>query len=907
MKNTKTSNFAHSFEEIAAALALRTEEFISYLNLEGEYENSRRTFRTGDVYGNKGESMVINVESHGRHRQGTWYDFASSEKPSDLLELLYLNRGYQNKGQAVKEACEFLGVPVFKNQAAKQGYKPPIVAAKTEVEVKKPEKKILGSASEENLARHHNLLLKNEKALAYLERRGIDLATIKKFQLGLSQGYTNRDGLFREGFLRYPLKEADGAFKNKAGYIPIPDVSVSSDGKLTSFMATGGGTFAYFNRAITFETNILLIVEGHKDLWALDQFLTGTPYEHEFVLMTPCNGVMSTSHIPELHDEKFLRNFRKIFCLYDNDDAGDKGAEKLKEIIPSTPLYRIKVDNLEGQTGADITDFISRDSTIAQFEGLMRSAVDMRTDRVISASDSLDLSKASVGKYDYTPFDPNISFHNGMLHYPMTVHYVGYDEDTGEKYEMLTVGVIRSDRRELTLRKSKLPKGVDRSKAILRLSDGSIISEEPRPNDYATWEYSSAGTWMAGKYKIPDALSLYQRIKTHLAGSVYLPEPFDYTILALTVMATYIQPIFDAVPYILLNGAKGSGKSELGDALAKVGANSNQMSAMSAATLSREADRTSGLVILDDVEEIGSHGRASTAKHFLEQYLKLGYKKSSAIRKTTDMITGKPLNLNQFGIKVIGNTGGVVDEPLLQRMFIVKTKALPKDTNYKKKHLPPEVLKKLRQDLHAWAFEYVAELNSIYQSRYAHSTNREEEIAAPLHVIVSHIRSDDVKEELTQAMRIQELRRINDESPENMLEEACRTLVNQGYQDVLVKHVQLELKTLIDPLEGKDSKYDIANWDRLEWITKTLQQMDVAEPKKNGGSKERKMLNGQKHSVLRFTNSFMSSARKGLMEPIAIKSDARSFCMNQVCNSCAYVEDCDMTKRNNLNNKESAK
>jgi 5S rRNA maturation endonuclease (ribonuclease M5) len=893
----------NEFPEIAELLASQAETLISYLNLNGVYENN--VFRTGDVTGAPGQSMVINIKDHGKYTAGTFYDFAS-EDHGDLIDLILLNRGHGNKAAALKEAKEFLGINDDNNykSASKK------VAKKKTAVIERPAKKILQDASNENVNRHHNILINNPVALTYLKDRGINLETVSKFKLGLSTGYTNKKGIHRENFLMYPLVDSDGRFKKKFGYIGIPDVSIASDSSLSPFMATGGGTFAYFNQALTYERRVLILVEGHKDLWALDNFIKGTPYETEWLIATPCNGVLSTGSIPEIHDEKFLSYFKKIYCIYDNDEAGDRGANKLIEIIPSLPLYRVKVKNHEDKTGADITDFIKRGAAKFELDELMRSATDMRTQKKMSAEEALDLGKTSSGKYNYNPFDPNISFHNGMLHYPMIMHLVGIDEESGEKYEMQSVGVIRSDRKELTLRQSRLPKGVDRSKAILRLSDGSIISEEPRPNEYATWEYSAACEWMSGEYDIPSAESLYSRIKMHLASYVSLPEPADYTILTLAIMASYIQPIFDAVPYILLHGAKGSGKSELGEAIARVGANANQISAMSAATLSRETDKTGGIVILDDVEDIGNQGKTSAIRLNLEQYLKVGYKKSTGIRKLQEKTASggfKTLHLNQFGIKVMGNTGGVLDEPLLQRMYVVKTKALQKDSTFKKVHLPPDVLHRLRQDLHAWSFEYVSELNSIYQAQYAHSTNREEEIAAPLLVIAAHTRSDEIKSELAEAMRIQDIRRINNESPETLLEEACRAIAAQGYQDVLVKHVQLEMKILIDPLEGRDSKFDIVDWDRLEWVTKTLQNMDIAEVKKNGSTKQRMMLNGQKHSVLRFSNSFIEQARRSLVKPAPARTDARSFCMNQTCMNCPYINECDMTKRNNLNNKDIAK
>ena len=901
------NNFANSPKEIAASLALRTEDVIKYLGLDGKEISGGKTFETGSVDGEKGQSLKITLKTVGRYRRGNWIDFSSGDR-GDLLELWMLNKGHANVGQTMKDACDFLNIPVFKDQAKKRGYNPPaVVIDNTSTEPYKPKKKLLEDASEQNISRLHASLLKNKEALTYLDKRGIGLDTVRKFQLGLSGSYTNKDGITRDQFLTYPLLDCDGKFKKKYGYIGIPNVSIASDNEMLSFMA--GGTVAYYNKFLSFEVSILLILEGHKDLWALDQFLRGTPYETQILLMTSCNGVNSIP--PELYDENFICKFRKVFCLYDNDKASNNAAERLKDVIVSKPLYRVKVSNdlvPEGNTnsrgkpkpdGADITDFILNGATISDFEDLMRSAVDMSTHHQIPASQTLKLEDMNIGSNVYKPFNPNISFHGGHLYYPINVHITGIDDETGERYEMLSVKVLRSDRKILHMLPSKLPKNAEKGSAVLRLSDHSVVSEAPRPNPYASWDFDYARKWLNNEYEIPEALSLFERTVAHLKGCVHLPEKHDYTLLALVVMATYVQNIFEAIPYILLNGVKGSGKSELGEALNKVGANANAMTGVSAATLSREMDRTAGLLIIDDLEGVGNKTRQEGAFSELCQYLKVGYKRSSAIRKVTDPVTLKPIELNMFGIKVIGNTGGVLDDTLLNRMFVIKTKRLPEGASWEKVYLPSDEVFKLRQDLHAWSFENVGEIYSIYQSKYARTTNREDEIAAPLHVIAEHIRSPMVTSSLASAIKVQDVRRMAADGPENYLEEACKQLVRQGYQESLVTHIQYEMKTLIDPLEGRDSKYEIVDWDRLAWITNTLSDLDIITE-----TRGRKNLNGQKLRSLVFKDDFVKSVREDNSGLAAIKDDPRDFCLKQTCMQCPYVDICDMTKRHSLNEKE---
>lgn len=906
------SNFAYSPAEVAQLLAERTEAVIQHLGLNGKVDD--KMFCTGDIYGsqpkNKG-SLRINLDDINGFEKGRWKDWANPDDNGDLLDLWYLNRGLSNKGEAVREALNWMALPIYKDQIVGDKPKPkttrkPQLATTLDGKKERPEKKILEQASLENIERHHKMLLKNNDAVVYLNGRGIDMQTIKKFKLGLGGENTTAKGLYRDKFLVFPLLDSDGKFKKKFGNIPIPGVSVCNE-EPTSFFATKKtGPLAYYNRAHTFACEYLVIVEGHKDLWALDGLLRGTKYEELMLLVTSSNGVQSIP--PELYDSKFIGSFKRVFCLYDNDKPGESAAARLLDIITEAPIYRVKVsneylpDDAKKTDGADITDFVKSGADIALFEDLLKSSTNMRSEKISNPDELRDLNKAKIGRYSYEPFNPNVAYHNGNLYYPMEVIRVVYDEDDDANYELLQTIVYCSNGEIYHAVKSKLPRGVHHSKAVTRLNNGDIVSQEPQPNSYATWHHRSAEKWLEGKYNVPPPFSLFERVISHLMGAVALPEKSDYTLLALTAMATYLQNVFDAVPYIFLNGPRGTGKSELGLAMADVSANANVASGVSAATLSRELDKTCGLMVIDDVEEIGKRGSGDSAAEKLKSYLKHGYKKLTATRTVTDINNNnKAVKLNMFGIKILSNTEGVADQPLLQRMYIIKTKRLPNDTKWKKEPLPPEVIFNLRQDLHAWAFSYVHDIALIYERDYSDYISRADEISAPLQAIAKHLNNEKVNHSFQRALDVQAFRQRSKESPEGYLEEACRQVVTQGYNSATVKQIHFEMKTLMDPLEGRANRHEIVEWDKLAWVTNTLNDLNIITSQRS-----RKTLNVHKLTVVTFTDDFTSKIRSEVSIPVSIKEDPREFCLKQICNKCAYINVCDMQKRNDMNNMSDA-
>ncbi|HWS86443.1 MAG TPA: hypothetical protein VN282_05750 [Pyrinomonadaceae bacterium] len=204
-----------------------------------------------------------------------------------------------------------------------------------------------------------------------------------------------------------------------------------------------------------------------------------------------------------------------------------------------------------------------------------------------------------------------------------------FDEEVVAVFEELETVVIRSDRTVHTAVWSRSRKGTKQQNQVLRLSDGTLISDEPRANKYGTWSWGSVNAYLQGKSRARPLGEMLREVEEYLRSSVWLPYDEDYALLALTVPVTYAQAVFDAVPLIFLNGPAGSGKSQTGRAMARVSANAYVCGQSSAASIARFIDESRGFVVLDDLEAVGNKGGEFSE---LVQALKQSYSKATATK-----------------------------------------------------------------------------------------------------------------------------------------------------------------------------------------------------------------------------------------------------------------------------------
>lgn len=249
----------------------------------------------------------------------------------------------QNFIDVIKEQAQILGIELPDNYGNRS-------------KETKEEAERLKDAVNEAVIFYHNNLLNNEKALEYLDKRGVKEVAIGKFFLGLSpnsnfelknylkdKGYTN-DELYKAGLLFEKNGEYIDRFKNRI-MIPIFDVNSKAvgfgaraivDGQNPKYLNSPESVI-YNKSSILFglnyakdaikEEDAVIIMEGYFDV--ISAQISGVKN-----VVASCGTALTPQHI------KLLSRYtlsRRIFLAFDADSAGRKatksGANVIKEIF----------------------------------------------------------------------------------------------------------------------------------------------------------------------------------------------------------------------------------------------------------------------------------------------------------------------------------------------------------------------------------------------------------------------------------------------------------------------------------------------------------------------------------------------------------------------------------------------
>jgi hypothetical protein len=255
--------------------------------------------------------------------------------------------------------------------------------------------------------------------------------------------------------------------------------------------------------------------------------------------------------------------------------------------------------------------------------------------------------------------------------------------------------------------------------------------------------------------------------------------------------------------------------------------------------------------------------------------------------------------LNFFGIKLINNTAGV-DEILGSRMVAIGTRPMPPGVELPRdSRLSPEQCAELRDQLHTWAFSHVKEINRAYCEIFPNSTNRSEEIAAPIRVIAKMAQVESVRQDVNQALNT--VRSSGATSPSELMEEAIQSILVASIRErqalrttMTVEEVRMKMLLLEGPQFGKSRTTDVAEIESPEWIGRQFRQL-FAE---SDSSPQRFQMYGRGMRAWTLHREVVDRAitsagtDRGELQEI---SDPRAFCRE--CAKCDYASVCNMRER----------
>jgi hypothetical protein len=554
-----------------------------------------------------------------------------------------------------------------------------------------------------NLARH-------PEASSRLRALGIGPDLAEALGLGIKEPYSRADGRAVDGVLAYPL-QVPGK-RRRYGYVNLDGVTVGAEhpvawgpGAPATVRSGGGGT--------------AVVVGSPIEVWQLGA--AGTRLGVAIVAIA-CSQ-------PDLLPEEW--NAAAFWAPFDRLVVADGVAAAVAARIME--VARRPVETAPGVEVAAASVEVSVERRQEEWLEELLECAQVASRRVVARVDgSVDVP----GDFAATPMPVHGGFARGYLFYPFEVErrIDPGDREGGllHSYETL---VLRSDGAILEPQILRAPAGTPAARRVHALSDGTRIAAPPQCSRQASWSLEAIRRYASDRAEGVDPCvrtpaEVLDDVHAFLASRVTLPEPDDLHVVAAFLVVTHLFRVFDALPLILVSGARGSGKSELASAAVALGFNATLMGQGSAAALVRLTRECGGLIALDDAEGLSSQ---SAGFGELGQCLKLGYKATTA-RKPVTLGSGKVETIDFYGPRLLTSIRGV-DPVLGSRCIAIGTSPAVLAGNA----APSSDPSLLRDELHALAMSRAAQVARDYGDLRRAVRDRRDEIWAPVRSVARSV------------------------------------------------------------------------------------------------------------------------------------------------------------------------
>lgn len=843
-------------------------------------------WRIGDVRGEPGSSLAI--EGKDPARLGLWHDHnpAAEKRGGDLLDLIAGARDTDFKG-ALAWAGDFLGNAELPSAPGRS-------RARDSMGLKVRSGAPLAEAHPRSLRQATAALLRHKGAMAQLSKRGLKLFTIKHFHLGL-YSYEGEQGGVKNA-LSYPVLNADGRALKRFLRSKLP--KVTEGGPDTKDWAVGSpGT--YWATPAEGRTE-LFVCEGAKDGWWLWQALRGSSLSKRLCIITSTHG----SGIPEAWaSPTFWQGWGKVYLGQDVDEAGDALAHRVRALA-GRDVYRVRVPE---DYGKDWTDFFLGGQTVDDLALLLGTA--RIFDVIVQTLPSSTLPHQH-GTHAVVPVDVSRTYISGHLYVPFRVLESQAERVSGpngktvertiQRYNTL---VLRSDGVVCSFGYLPAPRGTPKQDRVLALSDGTLLSCAPVV-DESTATFSSSAITRFRKARAASKsamtftpLELLEGVHEYLKGSAVLAHEEDYALLAFVAVTSYAQAVFDAVPLVQVVGLEGS---DVGRALAQVGCNASLITGQTpAATAARALDRLGGLAVIDDLEGICRRSSEGEFWDFIRQ-LDGSTRKDTANTTWTDPRTMQVDKRDLYGVKVVISATGAARTFPVPVLKVYARKPFDEALAQSERRVPsPTGLQELRDNLHIWVMENVQQINGLYRHSYDRFLSPQEVMTAPLKVLANLMGSPALTAQLQAALALQEREPPAPMSSVQLVREALRSLIRQGYREKLtLKQLMLEIHLLAGDDRNEDPTARRPEWQEPRWVGRTLRTEKLIDP---DAKEERRWLWGEQTRVVTLEPGFVTKtlkefdAKDTVYTPSARPSLA--FCLARPCDECPYAGFCSMRPR----------
>ena len=761
-------------------------------------------------------------------------------------------------------------------------------------------------AGADQLQRKLAALWRCPRALEHLRQLGLTDATLRRFRFGLAAPYqSRRTGLTVSAAVCFPLLGCAGLPVRRFGMLAVP--GLTQNAPAPSWCA--GEPRTYYAGPVTGRTRVL-VAGGPTELWLLAQHLDAAE-DRDLLVVASAHGL---SPPREWMDPAFWRDWEEVYLAQAGDAAGEEAARGIARLA-GRAARRVSPPCAGSEAGSGWRGFFRAGGSARELRDLMAAAAVVSAEPPRAgppqavpptAGPGAPLAAAAPGEYEVERVNVNGAYVRGQLYYPFVIEHVevetavGRDgQVTGRTVTSYRTKVVRSDAAVLDVMLLPAPKGTLRERRVLALSDGTRLLREPQPNHRATWPLRDINAYIAkvraGQPVCRPLAHMLGDLRAHMEAAVWLPQADDHAVLALYAALSFVYTVFDAIPLVLVTGEKGSGKTALAEAIEAVAFNAVLVGSTSAAAAIRAANEGRGLMVLDDLESVGT-ALAGEAFSDLHQMLKLAYKRTTG-RKVVTERSGRTVEFDFFGPKVVNNTSGI-DPITRSRMYEVRTRRMPPElragTAARLPGFDPRRAAELRSELHGWAMAHAHEVEAAYRDAVAEAgrTDRAEEIALPLRVLAGLAGDRELCGALDRALRRQERARRDDVDLGELLREAVVAVVRGGAtREVSLAQLRLELRLASEAGASEGFADGQPVWRQPWWISNQLAALDLRDVGQPVG---RRRLYGRLTKLFALPTELVQRIRdqagEGAAAPAA--ADAFAFCTGRPCAECPYAGVC---------------
>jgi energy-coupling factor transporter ATP-binding protein EcfA2 len=612
--------------------------------------------------------------------------------------------------------------------------------------------------------------------------------------------------------------------------------------------------------------------------------------------------IIASTHLNERPTEwdapEFWARWQRVYLAHGNDRQGQQvGFVDRQEVLCNQlanlarrPVLRVRIpEEIAGGHCVDWPGYFRAGGTSeTALELFERSQV---LTKRLSLTESLSsiapprLDEFAEGEFGDVTHDVGYNYVGGFYYYPFSVLHFSVGTKQQKQITRQT-RLLRNDGRILGWTRVPSSNGAS---DVIAADDGTLLSRPPEVSESATWSLEHilayARAAKAGMHKGRPLANILRDMLKLLEECFWLPHREQFYLLLFTLPVTYVQELFSAVPYILIQGPKGSGKSELANMLNWLSSNSTIIGSGSHAFTAAQVDQARGLIVLDDRETLAA---ADLDSNMLE-LLKIGYKRATGIRGIIGQ-NRKIIRQHVYGVKAITCIAGV-EEIVGTRMLHVRTapynKARAKTLIRRFQATDQETAQRLRQELHGWAFNNVNRIKAEYE-KLAQPGSRWDEITSPLLTFASLCGDVELQDGLNDAINAQGRKETADDSVEDVLGKAMEDLIRRGFTHaVSVTHIKNELASRL----AEATKTTDPAWACEAWITRTLKAQGWLKP---GATVRRTRV---RKKVLQRIWELDPARVTEIVEHLTERSadlDPLSFC--QSCGCCEYRSVCPIRK-----------